>query len=441
MFKPPKKSGDKPIKPLQALSPIHTASHLLKDNKRLSLIKRIKEHAMLDHARFDSIGDSLIKQLAEYCQLLPETMTSYYALPGGLIDHALNRCDAALELLQAQLVLNDQNQASEEQLLWIYALMSASLLKGIGRLAIEYQVNLYDNKGVLLNPWNPIIHSMQAVGSHYEYQQKPELADAYRSRLNIILAHNIMPISGFNWLASNPQVFANWLALLNEDVASAGTLGAILEYADALAIQRYFNDIHLKNLNLANGRGGRIGTFIDRRPENLENKDQEIGIQFIQWLNKSLEQAELVINKAPLLLVPGGLLLSSELFKLFIKAHPEYTNWQLIQKGFLSLGLHQRFARGEHQAQFEQHNKDKVEGIVFSNYAVALPTKVQVVNLQGQTNAMTSLELICMGLYGENFARSLAQGQIFSLMRLNSQGLWLKQNQKPTTQPGMAFSG
>ena len=53
-----------------------------------------------------------------------------------------------------------------------------------------------------------------------------------------------MPVSGFAWIASNPQVLAVWLALLNEDQRSAGTLGAILIRADAIGYSTLFTRIY-----------------------------------------------------------------------------------------------------------------------------------------------------------------------------------------------------
>ena len=34
------------------------------------------------------------------------------------------------------------------------------------------------------------------------------------------------------------------------------------------------------------------------------------------------------------------------MFQLFMREHPEYKNWQAVQNGFLSLGLHRRAADG-----------------------------------------------------------------------------------------------
>ncbi len=146
-----------------------------------------------------------------------------------------------------------------------------------------------------------------------------------------------MPASGFAWIASNPEVLAVWLALLNEDYRSAGTLGAILIRADAIAIQRYFLAFMARSGARRSGRYGRAVTFTGGVPESITEKEQAIGVEFIQWLIKSLDEGRIMVNKAPLFMVPGGMLMCPEMFQLFVREHPEYKNWQAIQNGFLSL--------------------------------------------------------------------------------------------------------
>ena len=75
----------------------------------------------------------------------------------------------------------------------------------------------------MLKQWNPLLESLNNVGSYYTYEFQKDGDIEFRRRLNLLIAKAIMPPSGFNWIASNPEVLAIWLALLNEDQASAGT--------------------------------------------------------------------------------------------------------------------------------------------------------------------------------------------------------------------------
>jgi integrating conjugative element relaxase (TIGR03760 family) len=385
--------------PLKDLIPIVSAEQILSEEKRSFLLEQIRTSCALEPMRFDNLCLSLARNLANHYQLLPETTHSYYAQSGGLINHALNRTEVALELFKQFLIV--EKELSEEQKLWQYALLSAGLLQGIGKLYIDLTVNLFDSKGHPLKQWNPLLENLQ-TGNHYSYVFEKEENKAFRSRLNIILATNLMPASGFAWIASNKAVLEIWLALLNEDFYSAGTLGIILINANAIAIRRYFHTLKQSSKTRLS-RYGQAGTFIGRVPKSVLTAEQKMGIDFLEWLYKALEKGDLIINKFPFLkVIPGGLLMSVEIFKIY-----NSKAWEAAQNAFLSLGLH------------KQHNKNlQVQRGLVLDLAIALPKTVQVANLKtGEVLRMSSTELINQAQHGTN-------NQAPSLHHLNSAGQW-----------------
>lgn len=410
-------------KALKDLIKIESIEHLLADDKRQQLVQQIKDNCALEAPRFDSLCQNLINNLINHCQNLPETSNSYYSLPGGMIDHALNRTEAALNLFKKYLILNDQTSYSEEQKLWQYALLSAALIQGIGKLCVDLNVDLYDLNGQLLKQWNPLLESLVHIGRYYTYEFNKESDLDFRRRLNLLLAKNLMPQSGFAWLASNHQVLAVWLALLHEDPYSAGTLGAILIRADAIALQRYFNQMNLKNFGARSGRLGRISTFADGSAESTPASEQQTALNFIQWLGKALESGIVMINKAPLLMVPGGLLMCAEMFRLFVREHPEYKNWQAVQHAFLTLGLHVMGKDGEHTMRFEGNNEMHT-GIVVKDYAVILPEQVHFQTISGESVRLTATEVIHQAQFDNHLTQQVANEKAYSLPVLNESGQW-----------------
>ena len=384
----------KPIKDLTAIAQPH---QLLLNDKRQGLLKKIEASCGLDASRFEGMCQSLIHHLIHHCQSLPETANRYFSLPGGLLDHALNRAEAALSLFRDYILRENGAELSEEQRLWIYAFFSASLLQGIGKLQIDYQVDLFDEHGHELKRWNPLLESMSAVASYYRFEFQPEGCVKFRHRLNLLLARLLMPVSGFNWIASNPKVLAIWLALLNEDMLGAGTLGAILIRADAIAIQRYVTEFMV--IGQAGGRNtrpNRAATFVDNVPATSFEKEQSLGREFIQWLNKQLESGLLVINQALLMMVSGGLLVMPELFKLFIRDNPQYKNSQAIQKGLLSLNLHALGQDGGVTSRFKETQTQQMQnGILLTDYAVVLPETMKFQELNTDSvSSISAIELI-----------------------------------------------
>jgi len=407
-----KNSSVKPIKSLKDLTRMVTAAQFLAEEKRQSLLQKMKDFSGLEPSRYESLCVTLIENLVNYCQNLPETTNSYFSHSGGLCDYALNRTEAALSLFNEFMVHERPDSLSEEQKLWQYALFSAALLQGIGKLYIDYRVSLFDASGHSLKPWNPLLESLTQTGTYYDYEFQKESDSAFRCRLNLLIAKELMPMSGFVWIASDPQVLAVWLALLNEDHRSAGTLGAILIRADALAIQRYLNELLIRGHASRGGRLGRASTFAGGAAETLIDKEQAIGVEFLHWLTKSLDEGRIMINKAPLLMVPGGMLMSQEMFQLFVRENPEYKNWQAVQTAFLSLGLHGTGLDGSAVSRFEQ-DKQMQTGVVFSQYAVGLPASFKVQQTSsGKSESMTAAEFINKTQFnGSTLQKLAASGQ------------------------------
>ena len=434
-----KKTKSPYAKPLKDLTATIPPVQFLADSKRQELLEKIKENSVLDSPRFDSICLSLINNLVNYCQRLPETTTSYYALPGGLVDHALNRTEAALSLFHQYVMQQEGVELSEEQKLWLYALFSAGILQGIGKLQIDYRVDLFDMNGQLLKPWSPLLEALASVGSYYQFEFEPEGEHDLRCRLNVLLARQLMPASGFAWIISNPQVLAVWLALLSEDARSAGTLGAILIRADAIAIQRYFNDFMIKGMGGRGGRVNRISTFVDSAPESIADKERALGVEFIKWLTNQLASGNIMINKAPLFLVPGGLLMSVEIYAQFVRGHPEFKNWQAaqVQNAFLALGLHTSGADGTAISRFEKTNTHEMHsGIaVTAKNAIFLPDEVRLRNLHtGEISSIAATELVHMAQSNNHdFSHQAYSTSQNALEHLSVSGDWQSASEKQMT--------
>lgn len=421
-----KKDSGAQKKPLKDLVAIVASSQLLAESKRKELIAKIMESSTFEAQRFDTLCLGLINNFVNHCQRLPEAAHRYYALLGGVIDHALNRTEAALSLFRQFVEQDPSVPLSEEQQLWLYALFSAGILQGIGKLQADYRVDLFDMHGHFLKTWCPLLENLVSSCSHYHFEFLPESDEALRCRLNILMARFLMPASAYAWIISNPEVLAVWLALLSEDAAGAGTLGAILIRADAIAVQRYYNDALNKGFP-GGPRGGRISHFVDNVPDSLLAKEQIIGMEFIKWLTQQLASKTIMVNKAPLLMVPGGFLMCVDMYKLFVRQHPEFKNWQAVQAGFLSLGLHRVNAKGGAQSRFEQTNTHKMyEGVVFSKYAIALPDQVHLNDIHtGVSTPMGAIELIHLMQFDHHHFNQMTSGNINTLNKLSLSGKWL----------------
>jgi integrating conjugative element relaxase (TIGR03760 family) len=403
----------------KSLTRILQAKHLLAEGKRPALLDKIKNYMALKGASYTSLCESLLTNLADYCQSLPETANSYYYQSGVLLEHALNRTDAALELLE-DFFVHDTGALSKAQQLWQYALFSAALLKGIACLYVDYAIVLFDAEGRSPKPWNPLLENPTKQGRYYSYVFKAPPEASFRSRLNLLLAYNLMPAEGFAWIASEPAVLEIWLALLNDDSRTAGTLGAIFDRADAIAIARNLHEFATKS-GARGGPYGRPGTFIDGGGASLLDKERATGVEFINWLTESLESGKIMINKAPLLMVPGGMIMTQELFQLFVTKHPGYASWQAVQKGFLALGLHSKAL--ETSGALKQA-MDK-QTAVLAHYAVVLSDSVTVKSSDsGKEMTMSAVDFIHRAQQGSQFKQNEVEIGVAPLQKIDAAGKW-----------------
>jgi hypothetical protein len=337
---------------------------------------------------------------------------------GGLLDYVLNRTEIALQLFRQHVVLDEQ--LSEEQQLWLYALLSAGLLKGIGKLYTEYRIVLFNRQRVEIKKWEPLAEPMNLVGHSYLYELQGHQDDELRRRLNLLLAPQLMPCAGFSWIASNKEVLAIWLALLEEENSSSGTLDAILDRADAIAIQQaLFEHVPKNTAAGVIGNGNRIGTFLDVPVELSVEEEQAMAVEFIKWVEHALSEGKFVINQPPFVLVAGGMLMTPEVFKFFARFHPDYKNWLAIQKGFLALGLHAKNPNGDPTVTITHENK-RLTGILVEKFEIMLPNELYAKETHaGENRHISALELI-------------SQASAQPLLQLSTTGHWERMQDAPS---------
>ncbi len=334
-----KKNRPNVRKSIHDLILIENVENLFQEKKRITLLKHFEESLSLDATQYRKFAQPLILTLARYCQHLPDS-TRYYGQRGGLLDRALNRAEAGLQLLRNLLIVDKKNTPSEEQKLWLYTFFSAALLQGIGKLHTDYCIDIYDANAQALKKWQPLEEDL-TIGHYYHYNFLKGDDFTFRNHITPLIARQIMPNQGFSWISSDPNILAVWLALLQEDKDAAGPLAAILDRANAIAIQRDIQDFLLKHQEL-DARGHRLGTFTDTNPDHQVNRERLMGAEFITWLMQGLESGKILINHTPILMeiLPTGIVMSPQLFDMFAQEHLKFKNKVAVRQAFLAWNLH-----------------------------------------------------------------------------------------------------
>lgn len=226
------------------VTPVLTADDLLASESRQRTIKEIRDLMSLPDEEFDQWFLKAIRELAEFTQNLPETARSFYASVGGLLDHALERTSLALFLCRTYLLPQSVSMATldEPEMLWVYAVFTASLYLDIGKVATHHLVTMTDAEGNENKRWLPFAGSMVSQSTHYVYGFNTQDHEHMRHLVTPLLARQLIPAQGFNWIAGNPEVLQAWLAMLADDQRQMGSLMTVIPLADAQILEGYFSD-------------------------------------------------------------------------------------------------------------------------------------------------------------------------------------------------------
>jgi len=372
------------------LTLLESPQQLLANTQHQTQIQQITQYCALTEHKFADIGLDLIHTIAHYYQHLPDT-NGHYLRTNGLIDYTIMRTEAALALFKKYYLTEENTHHSVEQQRWIYALFSGSLLQGIGKLMISYKISLIDTHHTT-RLWNQLLGPATANDRYYNYEWTNNVDAATRQRITILLAQQLMPTAGFSWIAQDAAVLNQWLALLAEDEAAAGTFGAILERAKIIAIQHEIQTILTKSqLFQPDKLTNKLGRFIHTPQDTLTNVQQlALGAEFVEWLKQELANGNFLINQYPyFMLIPGGLLMSQLLFKRFAEQHAKYKNETMIKDAFLALNIHELNTSGNLFSRFEHAKNNKMLSGIVVNTTI-LPDHIHFYNANDNTTTKVS---------------------------------------------------
>ncbi len=399
------KASHKPEKTdKKKLLPVLTADALLRDKNRRTIVRQFPKLLSFSDENFKNLATPVINNFAEFVQQLPETRNSFYSQLGGLMDHALERSRNSMILIRNYFLPdgNDNAPLTQPQTLWAYTIFTAGILHDIGKVNVDFIVEMYDqNRGFIKN-WGPFTGDMIGQGDLYDYEFDNAHPHEFKKRVTMLMARQLMPEEGFNWIASNKDVLHVWLALLDDDYRGAGVLGKVFMRADALAIQQNLAKLLEESHNFDVDEKV-VSKFadMDDTEKKSEEKTQKTGdplIDFLNWLKSGLAEQQYMLNKSPLFYVPGGMLMTSDIFKYFSNQFG-YSEGEVVG-ALKENGLVEVNEKGEAKKQVTRnYGKDKsstIDGVILKNPDIVLPSEFKVLSnpVEGQYLTKSSAQSI-----------------------------------------------
>jgi len=222
--------------PVEGALPVLDADALLYPHR--SQLATIRQLVGVPRAHWEAFYATVFKAYAGFVQQLPASEAHHHAGPGGMLVHGLEVVREALKLRRGRLL--PPGAAAEElaarQDLWTYATATGALLHDIGKPVTDQRVRFYDRQGRELGHWDPWAGPFPAVAGWYRVEFVRERRYRFHERVPPLLVRFILPQRGLSWLASDPEVFAAWLATLSGDTDQAGVLGELVHRADGLSV-------------------------------------------------------------------------------------------------------------------------------------------------------------------------------------------------------------
>ena len=228
--------------PISVAIPVQNADTLLAPSYRQETIHRIEELTRLPSQHHAALVQVAIENYAAFVQQLPASEAHHHAGRGGMLDHGLEVLRQALLVRRGRLlpIGGAPEQVAQQHDIWTYAVAMAALLHDLGKPAVDQKITLYRGNGQRLGIWDPWAGPMTRVGHCHGYTLDYCRNRQYRSheRAAPLLVHHILPSRGLSWIASEPQVFAQWLATISGNMDEAGALGEIIQEADGISVAR-----------------------------------------------------------------------------------------------------------------------------------------------------------------------------------------------------------
>lgn len=275
------------------LLPIFSATTLLAARQYQYFFEQLRSLSHLPEEHFQLHYLDLINQFAEYVQLLPRKNGEVL---GSLLNLSLERALRAL--------FHFVEEYPEAGALERAALFSAALLVDIAEITLGRKIMITDKEGRAQLEWQPFTGAMTQQERGEFYRMIPLGNHVLRTQrsVRLLLARQIIPSALFFWIAQFPEIFAEWLEVLEDDEGGGGRFRKILQ----------LYEIPLPN-------SPKVNLPVSEVP--LQNSSAtEYGELFLRWLREAIANADVSVNQVDsnVFMTEDGVFVDKALFKQFV---------------------------------------------------------------------------------------------------------------------------
>jgi hypothetical protein len=362
--------------------PVLSATELLRGKQIKPLITQLQTLAFVPEPIFEEYYLKILHHYAEFVQGLPASQVENFNYHGGLLELGIRRALQTLAWYRREYPIRQYTpeQVPVRQVIWSYALFTAGLFYNLGQLVATYFIMLCEENGASIQRWNPVAGAMPKE-KFYRYSFENIKRDDLAARSTPGLALVNMSAEKVGWIATDLDIYNQWLAILLNDADHAGLFAKFILPIDAELTQQanveagFIIGENIKHYDLAITPTDETdkmqvaaeaavvpgGVDIERNPsqpdspvKNFASGRQitshdissslahgEIGTVFMQWLLQELKAKN--IHGSQIVLTSAGLYVTLDLAQKFSAANSQFGSAQdafnALKNSPLTLGL------------------------------------------------------------------------------------------------------
>lgn len=308
---------------------------------------------------YKSLYEDLLSHFANFVQILP---TENKAGMASILTNGISRACYVIKVHKEQ--TDDAHNHMKN-----YVIFSATLMMELGKVIDDRQVIVCNREGECLSPWNPFEGAMSDLGQYFKLREVGGMPKRYYQSINALLARQLMPSMGFNWIAEHPKMFHVWLAILGGTIPEMEGLSYITE------VVKKWHALNLEN------QGFHYPDMVESRP----SEGTALGEALLAWIKAKLSGKQLSVNEMDSMfqMTEQGLFVQAPaVFDAFIK--DQQTAGAIIdrvslEEQFAKLGVSRQLG-GQPYVKFQITNPPAASGRlggVFARTAGAAEQKLQ----------------------------------------------------------------
>jgi len=199
-----------------------------------NLIKQIHQQVGVPESHWQAVYFKFIQNFAEQVQLLPASESHHHANLGGLLSHSLEVGLHALKFRKSKMLpLGAAVDVIEQQKeRWSYAIFTAAVLHDIGKIHTDQRISILENSTKTI--WTPLTSTLPK-GCFYQIDFNHQRQYHQHETISLLFAAKLLPDTGLNWIASNPQILNDWTHYLSGQKQSPSVLAELVTQADQVS--------------------------------------------------------------------------------------------------------------------------------------------------------------------------------------------------------------